>query len=59
MPPENGMLFVDILTNLERVSDHAINILYAPKESADDQGITPSDRTSGGVTIKVEAPARL
>lgn len=27
--PEIGMLFVDILTDLERVSDHATNIMYA------------------------------
>lgn len=27
--PETGMIFVDILTDLERVSDHATNIMYA------------------------------
>lgn len=27
--PEVGMIFVDILTDLERVSDHATNIMYA------------------------------
>ena len=27
--PEMGMTFVDILTDLERVSDHATNIMYA------------------------------
>lgn len=27
--PDIGMLFVDILTDLERVSDHATNIMYA------------------------------
>ncbi len=34
--PESGMLFVDILTDLERVSDHATNIMYAAKESVDE-----------------------
>ena len=27
--PETGMVYVDILTDLERVSDHATNIMYA------------------------------
>ena len=27
--PETGMLYIDILTDLERVSDHATNIMYA------------------------------
>lgn len=27
--PETGMIYVDILTDLERVSDHATNIMYA------------------------------
>ena len=27
--PETGMVFIDILTDLERVSDHATNIMYA------------------------------
>ena len=27
--PAVGMLYVDILTDLERVSDHATNIMYA------------------------------
>ena len=27
--PEIGMIFIDILTDLERVSDHATNIMYA------------------------------
>lgn len=31
--PETGMLFIDILTDLERVSDHATNIMYAAYDS--------------------------
>ena len=27
--PDIGMIFIDILTDLERVSDHATNIMYA------------------------------
>ena len=27
--PETGMIYIDILTDLERVSDHATNIMYA------------------------------
>ena len=27
--PGTGMVFIDILTDLERVSDHATNIMYA------------------------------
>lgn len=27
--PQTGMIFIDILTDLERVSDHATNIMYA------------------------------
>ena len=31
--PESGMIFVEMLSNLERVSDHATNIAYALKEA--------------------------
>ena len=31
--PKNGMIFVDLLTDLERVADHATNIMYATFDS--------------------------
>jgi phosphate:Na+ symporter len=30
--PENGVVFIDALINLERISDHSLNIAYFVKD---------------------------
>ena len=59
--PESGVIFLDIISNLERISDHAVNIAdYVKSES--EAGIRRSgskaDVARGGVFMTIECSQR-
>ena len=43
--PESGVIFLDIISNLERIADHAVNIAdYVASEAENPEGAVPAQR---------------
>ena len=43
--PESGVIFLDLISNLERIADHAVNIAdYVAAEAANPEGIVSGQR---------------